>query len=319
MVTRTQRLSRFSWAALGVLALGSCGTIQGSAPSTAPPKRTAGPRASTSDSAPPPRPPASSAPAGKPAAPPEGEALPVVESGSLEPPGSTRGTIACGASRCIAGKQACNLQQVTECVASGATPDGGMLFCDDGSDCGPGLTCCQTGASAALFQVCTPRKGPNSDCALEVCEPDGAACPKGQYCEGRGCVSERHVTCAKARSVCAKNQYCEWQSGQARCVDDPRNPSSDEPGYAAWACTRPSDCSVGQQCCTSSGSGWHHTYCAVNCDLTNTTTVCSTVGDCQRSWQLIPTGLRHRFKLGCAPIDDEAPPWLKGCKLDEPE
>ncbi|HEY3666285.1 MAG TPA: hypothetical protein VGL19_09805 [Polyangiaceae bacterium] len=227
------------------------------------------------------------------------------------------GTIACGAARCKAGTQVCSLSQGSTCVDAATKPAGGALYCDDASDCKAGLACCQTGASSELVQVCTPRKGPESECAGEVCEPSGAPCPKGEHCEQQACQFDRRVTCPNRGAPCAKNQYCEWKAGQLSCVDQPTEPSSAAEGYAAFACTRPADCGPGNQCCTGMAEAWHATYCAVNCDLSNTMTICSSARDCRRSLELIPAGPeRNKAKLTCAALGDGAPSWLKSCSVD---
>ena len=293
---------------LGLIAL-SCGTKAASSP-VQPSRPGQTPSATEPESAQP----APVAPATSASAPVEA----ANDTPAPEPPGSTLGTIACGSKRCIAGKQVCRLSPDSSCVDVATKPEGGALYCDDASDCKAGLACCQTGASSELVYVCTPRKGPDSACGgEELCEPTGAPCPKGEHCEDQSCRFDRHVTCPTGADACAKNQYCEWQAGQLSCVDQPSQPGSNADGYAAFACTKPTDCGPGRQCCTDMSEGWHRTYCALNCDLSNTTTICSSVRDCRRSLELIPAGpQRNKAKLSCAAVGDGAPPSLKGCSVD---
>jgi len=241
-------------------------------------------------------------------------------------PGSTMRSIACGNERCIASKQSC--VQVNgeswECVDSHMKTLGSRLDCDDASDCAAGLACCVTGATSEIWQACTPRSGPRSHCAHEVCvRGDGAACPKGLHCEGGECVGDLRVTCPGAEEGhCRSDSYCEWKSGAARCVTVPEPPEA-EGSRAVFACTRPADCGRGRQCCTDSGSWWRMTACSTNCDITNSTIVCDTVADCRRKLDLVkdyPKQDRLRVKLSCVPVKDaDAPPWLRACELDIPE
>jgi hypothetical protein len=233
-----------------------------------------------------------------------------------EPAGSTRSTIACGSARCLAGKQLCQLTEAPTCVDVVANPQGSRFECDDASDCKTGLTCCQSGASDELVQRCTPRRGPSSDCATELCKPGGAPCPNGEHCEHDYCAFDHRVTCPTGGASCAKNAYCEWKAGQAACLAEPTNLNIVDEGHGIFACTRPADCGPGNQCCTSMVAGWHNTYCATNCDLANTQLICSKPIDCRAKLQLLPPNVRGRAKLSCEPNGEGAPPWLKTCRLD---
>jgi hypothetical protein len=233
-----------------------------------------------------------------------------------EPPGSTRGTIACGSARCLAGKQLCQLTEPPICSDVVPHPEGSRFECDDASDCKAGLTCCQSGASAEVLQLCTPRRGPSSDCATELCKPGGAPCPNGEHCEHDYCAFDRRVTCPTGGTACPKNAYCEWKSGQAACLAEPTNLNIVDEGHGIFGCTRPADCGPANQCCTSMVAGWHNTYCATNCDLTNTQLVCRKPSDCLRKLQLVPANVRGRAKLSCEPNGEGAPPWLKTCRLE---
>ena len=244
----------------------------------------------------------------------------------FEQPGATKHSIACFKERCIAGRQSC--AQVNgeswECVDSRTKTMGSRLDCDDASDCAAGLACCTTGATSEIWQVCTPRSGPRSHCAHEVCvRGDGAVCPKGLHCQDGECVSDLQVTCPGSdEGQCRFDSYCEWKSGATHCVTVPEPPEI-EGSRAVFACTRPADCGRGRQCCTNSGSWWHMTACATNCDITNSTIVCDTVADCRRKLDLVkdyPIKDRLRVRLSCVPVKDEdAPPWLRTCELDIPE
>jgi hypothetical protein len=237
-----------------------------------------------------------------------------------EPPGSTRGTIACGAERCTAGKQVCTSASARwHCVDGKAESGMGGLYCDDGTDCGPGLTCCMTGASAELVQECTTRHGPESNCAREVCKPGGARCPRGQRCEGSFCSSDLAVTCPGSGKVrCGNDEYCEWKSDATACVKEPVPVEDTEEPRGVFACTKPLDCGKGNQCCTSMSVFWHSTGCATNCDVTNSRLVCESASDCKPMLALVPSDMRQKAKLTCKPIDGEGPPWLKVCDLDLP-
>jgi len=252
---------------------------------------------------------------------PKSDPVTVEEEKIPDPPGSTRGTIACGAARCDAKRQVCFHDDTTQrCVDRKAAPDtGGTLSCDDGTDCGPGLTCCQTAASAYRVLECTKRHGAGSTCAMEVCKPDGARCPRETHCEDDYCVSGLAATCptASGKRTCASDEFCEWKAGVASCVKDP---ASVEPGESrgVFGCTRPQDCATGNGCCTSMTVAWQQTYCATNCDLSNTSLICETVADCKPKLQLIPPHLRHQAKLSCEAREGEGPSWLKQCEVDVP-
>jgi len=244
----------------------------------------------------------------------------------FEQPGSTERTIACGRERCIAGRQTCAQigDEKWECVDIRIKTNGSRLNCDDASDCARGLACCTNGATAELSQVCTPRSGPNSDCAQEVCaKGEGAPCPKGLHCLDRACVGDLRVTCpGSPAGHCGPESYCEWKSGVAHCVTEP-DAAEAEGSRGVFACTRPADCGRGRQCCTSSISWWHMTGCSTNCDITNSTIVCDTVADCRRKLALtmqLPPKDRHRAVLSCVPVTDaDAPPWLRTCELKFPD
>jgi hypothetical protein len=64
---------------------------------------------------------------------------------------------------------------------------------------------------------------------------------------------------------------------------------------------------------------WRTTYCAVNCDVTSSMTICSSPRDCRRKLELLPKERRHEAKLSCASVGNGAPPWLKACQVDLPE
>ncbi len=190
------------------------------------------------------------------------------------------------------------------------------MQCDDGTDCGPGLTCCHTGASVDFLYACTKRHGPESRCAMEICKPDGARCPRGSHCEDDYCVSDHVATCPTSdQRTCEKNEYCEWKAGLASCVKDPAPVESLDEARGVFACTRARDCAAGSQCCTSMSVFWRQTYCSTNCDVSNTTFPCETAADCRAKLLLVPPSLRHLAKLECKPLEGEGPSWLKVCEL----
>jgi len=154
---------------------------------------------------------------------------------------------------------------------------------------------------------------------MEVCKPDGARCPRGTHCEDDYCVSGLAATCptAAGKRTCATDEFCEWKAGIASCVKDPPEVEIGQP-RGVFGCTRPQDCASGNGCCTSMTVAWQRTYCATNCDLSNTSLVCDTVADCKRKLELIPPHLRHQAKLSCQPREGEGPSWLKQCEVDVP-
>jgi hypothetical protein len=154
---------------------------------------------------------------------------------------------------------------------------------------------------------------------MEVCKPGGARCPRGSACEGDYCVPEHTATCPGAgKPHCAKGEYCEWRAGTATCVKDPPPVHGSEEQLGVFACTRQRDCGVGSQCCTSMVYFWRQTYCATNCDVSNTTFPCETPADCKPKLELIPPEMRHRVKLLCKPLEGEGPSWFKVCDMEVP-
>ncbi len=197
-------------------------------------------------------------------------------------------------------------------------PASSALYCDDGTDCGPGLTCCDAGASSERAQWCSARHGPNSRCAFEVCKPGGAACPSGTHCEDDVCMTDLAVTCpGSARGRCGKQELCEWQAGTSACVVDPKSIDYEEE-RGVFGCTRPQDCASGDKCCTSTSAYWRTTGCASNCDITNSTLACNTAKDCAAILWRVPQQWHRKAKLRCEPVGDGGPAWLKACRLDLP-
>src|SRR6185503_1683242 len=132
---------------------------------------------------------------------------------------STRGVIACGGSSCTPGKQACARMSEWQCVPADAVPDADVYFCDDGTDCPAGETCCQNWASAVASYSCSKRRGADTQCRREVCAEGGARCPKGQTCREGTCASPtRAATCGDAGRCPPTRPLCLWSGKVGRCA-----------------------------------------------------------------------------------------------------
>jgi len=237
-------------------------------------------------------------------------------------PGSTRGTIACGESRCIAGKEACIANLVAGkwiCVPSSDPLQDGGYRCDDGLDCPLGETCCESFASSSTWAVCTNR---NRDCAIELCEPGGARCPAGQTCRNGYCHVAARASCGNR--VCgADKPLCLWGKNATCGNDDDRSriDAAHADGGATdvtgvYVCTKRADCGT-QMCCTGA-LGPDRTFCSNQCDLANNQIVCDRDTDC--------ASLNAAYCPGascakCTKPDEERrsalPPWMKFCAMAE--
>lgn len=236
--------------------------------------------------------------------------------------GSTIGTIACGKSRCQAGKQVCVLDATPEWICAPARRDDGASFaCDDASDCQAGATCCRSFASAELVVACAK---PDDDCAALVCsEPDGTKCPRGQRCKDGYCQQETQATCGAKR--CPKDApFCNF-SAAPTCVDEAAAIAAisampfDAPNAArVYACTKPSDCGT-LRCCSDMAYGSRVTHCQHACDPANSMQLCAGDSECKalaRIWCEDDAACRRAVR--CVPPDEEtksALPGLKICRL----
>jgi hypothetical protein len=237
-------------------------------------------------------------------------------------PGSTRGTIACGESRCVAGKESCIANAVAGkwiCVPSSDPLQDGGYRCDDGTDCPQGETCCMSFASASTLVACTTR---NRDCPAEMCEEGGARCPAGQTCRDGLCRVASRASCGK--QVCSlEKPLCIWGK-DAKCgdgADAERIETAKADGGAAddtgiYASTKRTDCRT-QMCCTGA-LGPDRTFCANQCDLANNQIVCDRDTDCASVNAAYCSGAScAKCRKPEAERSSGLPPWMKFCAMGE--
>ncbi len=262
---------------------------------------------------------ASASAADIPEPPPEPRSLPPRDG---SPPGSTRGTIACGSKRCDAGKEACIANFAAGgwiCVPSSDPLQDGGYRCDDGTDCPQGETCCMSFASASTWASCSKR---TYDCASELCAPGGARCPAGQTCRGGHCSFESRARCGAG--ACPKDEpYCVWgkeptcaTAEEAQAANGKRESGEAPDVTGVYECTQGRDCGT-LHCCTGA-LGPSVTYCANQCDLANTRTVCDKDADC-RALETAFCPDRKCARCKRPPEDEQGglPPWMKFCELAE--
>lgn len=232
--------------------------------------------------------------------------------------GNTRGTVACGASRCTVPAEICVLLEPSagaaanfRCVQRGRELEAAQSFaCDDASDCSNGQACCLGFQSASEVYACSERSGANANCALESCvEPGGAPCPTGQVCKAGTCApASAGATCSGGQRCPLSAPICVWASGAAACAREVAD-SASEPSTTAvrMSCTATRDCGAGLRCCTNALG--NNTSCRVNCDAANNQELCERDADC-------PAG--GSTKLRCAPpsADEPAhfPRWVRFCQ-----
>lgn len=235
--------------------------------------------------------------------------------------GSTIGTIACGKSRCQAGRQVCVLDSKPEWICAPARRDGSASFaCDDASDCAAGTTCCQSFASGEMTVACDK---PDRDCSALLCsEPDGTRCPRGQHCAEGYCQQQTQATCGAKR--CPKDApFCNLTAAPS-CVDEAAAIAAvsavpfDGPNAArVYACTKPSDCGT-LRCCSDMAYGPRITHCQHACDPGNSMQLCTRDSECKALAQIWCEGdAACRRAVRCAAPDEEtqsALPWLKVCR-----
>lgn len=192
-------------------------------------------------------------------------------------PGSTKGTISCGDTRCTAPGEACFWEwepprwfcnPVSPMPADIAMQTLGIgVRCDDGFDCPSGETCCTTFGS---FQAtCVKRSDVPSICLSENCMKDGARCPPGRTCtdttgDGGECKApEGPATCAGKVPCPADKPICALTDAGATCVAEGSPEHTAVPGNRRYHCTRQQDCHLGDVCQYVFGEIQHPmaTYC----------------------------------------------------------
>jgi hypothetical protein len=99
-------------------------------------------------------------------------------------PGSTKGSVACGATPCALGPPndySCCLTVTAFCApAVGCLVIPGIpMSCDDAADCPPGSVCCYTLSTSGIGSTCAPSCDAQSD---QLCRTDGE-CPLGTTCK----------------------------------------------------------------------------------------------------------------------------------------
>lgn len=206
------------------------------------------------------------------------------QGGELPPrsgaPGSTTGTVSCGKVRCKAPGEVCGFDPtkaewacVTEAVALKAQASPGpaseqwLFACDDASDCPAGEACCIAFMNQSFgAHSCVPKSEVNHRCAVEICLPDGAACPKDRKCtlsspryandtaeEGTCVAPKGPATCAGNKKCPASAPVCVAAGKTWKCAA-PGSPDYEAaPGEKRFECTREADCLAGESCQTSFG------------------------------------------------------------------
>ncbi|MBL8742672.1 MAG: hypothetical protein JNK04_16305, partial [Myxococcales bacterium] len=167
--------------------------------------------------------------------------------------GSTTGKIACGTSFCKAGVEACLMDHAANawrCVPAKGELENGGFRCDDSSDCSLGKACCSSFGSSSYWTACSKRRGRDSDCRRELCEPGGAACPPGTRCENGYCEVAQSPTC-EGNKRCAAGSFCFWTATPACQTQEQLEKVPEEVlgQSGVLGCTRASDCGT-HRCCT---------------------------------------------------------------------
>ena len=236
-------------------------------------------------------------------------------------PGSTRGTVACGAARCNAPAEVCVWDEkgfAWACVKPAATAAGESadlqgFACDDGTDCPAGETCCQRWIDVGTPGSVCVRRAEDGACSAELCLPGGARCPPGRTCTSQSpdepgdCEAPRGpATCAGRRRCPAEAPVCVEHQGKLACAA----PGSAiwKEARARWQCTLPSDCNAGDTCFFAFGDDGHEmrTYCGRYTPSYRGTMACDPRGPS-------PCGkdAACRAAYTCT-RDSDDPPWLGG-------
>jgi hypothetical protein len=255
-------------------------------------------------------------------------------------PGTTHGTIACGWTRCRAGSEACVFTADSwRCIGVEPVYHADRIFeCDDTSDClhdGPSgsadadVACCTFGVHDENAR-CLPRAfASGNQCELEVCSQDEGAspCPAGQSCIEGHCrsTSPARATCAGGERCPVEAPVCHWQEAAGTCITNGQSDAlrarfldptaQDRP--SVFACTKPSDCGVGQTCCNNVNrlGGWGLdssdllvTECRNACETIWYQDICNQSSDCPRSVGSKPE------RCSKAP-NPSRPPWIGKCEM----
>lgn len=233
--------------------------------------------------------------------------------------GSTRGTVACGDSRCRVPGEICVLLSSPantrapswQCLPSDRKLDDEQRFaCDDASDCAGGQACCLGLESAFVAYGCSPRSGARANCALESCVAEGGLpCPVGQACRAGTCApADARATCTGDQRCPASAPICVWANANARCASDSplAELSAPRPKQLRMSCASNEDCGAGLRCCTNAlGDA---TSCRVACDLANNLQLCRRDADCRGA---------NSAKRRCLPAQTvnpgHFPDWVRAC------
>jgi len=233
--------------------------------------------------------------------------------------GSTRGTVACGTSRCAVPAEICVSLEPTagtgagfRCVPKGRELEAEQAYaCDDASDCAEGQACCLGFESASLLYACSERSGARANCALEACvEAGGAPCPTGQVCKAGVCAPDgARATCNGGQRCPLSAPICVWAKGAATCARDRTGPNAGEPSSleVRMSCSSNRDCGDGLRCCTNALGD--STSCRVNCDYANNQELCLHDADC-------PADASRTLRCLSANSGESAhfPPWVRVCQ-----
>jgi len=259
--------------------------------------------------------------------------VPIREPTSTPPtplPSDTRGTIACGEARCRAGKEACILVADSLTCVSSSSPliDQAeyAFICDDGSDCAAGSICCAHHNGGGY---CEPRVGnaPPRDCNEELCLPDvGAPCPTGEGCQidegdtqGYCRMSSKRATCAPGKQCSAESGVCVWTyaTKSGRCGGPIDDEALEAGRIGVFECTKPSDCTAGMRCSTSSQNYTRGTFCSRATELGNSTYLCDTDAQCRSALQEPFTRAKCVSVLHNTYLEDPRfPPWMFVCQFE---
>lgn len=247
-----------------------------------------------------------------------------VETGAVND--GTKGTIACGASRCTAGAQACVRAEdaSARCVdarTDEAARSSASFACDDSSDCGDDLLCCGVPRGARTRASCIqPDMADGEDCVMQACVAgDGAPCPKGQSCQDGFCRAAipPRATCdgPTGRARCpAVAPVCAWSQGKAACS------TTEAPSH--YDCTQKSDCGAGMFCCSVDDSDFFNgaadprprSACLRSCSNESLLhPLCASAADCP---VVLVTGINGGVRpQECLPHESSAdePAWLRHC------
>jgi hypothetical protein len=248
----------------------------------------------------------------------------------MPPPGDTHGTIACGETRCRAGKEACiPVADGVKCVPSSSPLVEQAEYayaCDEGSDCAAGSLCCAHHMGGGY---CEPRVGnaPPRDCNAELCLPDaGAPCTAGERClvdqdsvQGYCAISTTQATCAPGKRCSSDTGVCvcTYATKSGHCGGPIDDEALDAGRIGVFQCTKPSDCGTGMRCHTSTQAYARGTFCSPATELANSTYLCDTDAQCRNAMQ-------EPFKRAkCVSVlhnkyleDPNFPPWIFVCQFE---